>query len=52
VRLMRVLIVIAGLTFAVSQIVPLWIGRSLLDDADAAAAATEIAATDRLDEPV
>jgi len=52
VRLMRALIVIAGLTFAVSQIVPLWIGRSLLDDADASAAAAEIAGPDRLDEPV
>ncbi len=32
---MRIFIVLGGITFAVSQIVPLWIGRSLLDDADA-----------------
>ncbi len=48
VRLMRVLIVIAGLTFAVSQVVPLWMGRSLLDQAEEA---TVITTPGRLDEP-
>jgi len=52
VRLMRVLIIIVGLTFAVSQIVPLWMGRSLLDDAEAAAAPPDDPALDRLDELV
>lgn len=52
VRLMRVLIVIAGLTFAVSQIVPLWMGRSLLDEAEAAAAPADVPALDHLDDPV
>jgi len=36
VRFMRIFIVLGGITFLVSQIVPLWMGRSLLDDADAA----------------
>ena len=39
---MRIFIVLGGLTFVVSQIVPLWMGRSLLDDADAAAQATRV----------
>ncbi len=52
VRLMRVLIVIAGLTFAVSQIVPLWMGRSLLDEAEAATAPANVPALDHLDDPV
>lgn len=53
VRLMRALIVIAGLTFAVSQIVPLWMGRSLLDEAEAQAAAapSDDSAMDYLDVP-
>ncbi|MGB0111988.1 MAG: hypothetical protein WBP59_02090 [Ilumatobacteraceae bacterium] len=34
VQFMRILIVVGGLTFAIGQIVPLWIGRQLLDDAD------------------
>ncbi|HUS44401.1 MAG TPA: hypothetical protein VMY16_17180 [Ilumatobacteraceae bacterium] len=33
--LMRILLVIGGVTLLVGQIVPLWLGRSLLDDADA-----------------
>jgi ABC-type transporter Mla subunit MlaD len=37
IRFMRVLIVIAGITFAVGQIVPLWNGRSLLDEASTSA---------------
>lgn len=52
VRLMRVLIVIAGLTFAVSQIVPLWMGRSLLDEAEAAAAPADVPALDHVDDPI
>ncbi len=32
-QLMRTFIVLGGITFAVSQIVPLWMGRSLLDAA-------------------
>ncbi len=32
-QLMRMFIVLGGITFAVSQIVPLWMGRSLLDAA-------------------
>ena len=35
-RFMRIFLVLGGITFLVSQIVPLWMGRSLLDDADAA----------------
>ena len=35
---MRVFIVLGGITFAVSQIVPLWMGRSLLDAAGEAEA--------------
>lgn len=34
VRVMRILIVIGGATFLLGQVVPLWVGRSLLDDAD------------------
>jgi hypothetical protein len=37
-QLMRVFIVLGGITFAVSQIVPLWMGRSLLDAAGEAEA--------------
>jgi len=44
VRIMRIFIVLGGITFAVSQIVPLWMGRSLLDEADAADQATRIPA--------
>ena len=33
--LMRILLVLGGVTLLVGQIVPLWLGRSLLDDADA-----------------
>ncbi len=32
--LMRILLVFGGVTLLVGQIVPLWLGRSLLDDAD------------------
>jgi ABC-type transporter Mla subunit MlaD len=32
--LMRVLLVIGGITLLIGQIVPLWLGRSLLDEAD------------------
>ncbi len=32
--LMRILLVVGGVTLLVGQIVPLWLGRSLLDDAD------------------
>ena len=32
--LMRILLVLGGVTLLVGQIVPLWLGRSLLDDAD------------------
>jgi methyl-accepting chemotaxis protein len=41
--LMRILLVIGGVTLLLGQVVPLWLGRSLLDDAarsDANAAAT------------
>jgi methyl-accepting chemotaxis protein len=33
--LMRILLVVGGITLLFGQIVPLWLGRSLLDDADA-----------------
>ena len=33
--LMRILLVVGGITLLLGQIVPLWLGRSLLDDADA-----------------
>ena len=33
--LMRILLVVGGVTLLLGQIVPLWLGRSLLDDADA-----------------
>jgi hypothetical protein len=33
--LMRILLVLGGVTLLFGQIVPLWLGRSLLDDADA-----------------
>lgn len=33
--LMRVLLVLGGVTLLFGQVVPLWLGRSLLDDADA-----------------
>lgn len=36
VRIMRILIVIGGITFLFGQLVPLWVGRSLLDEADVA----------------
>lgn len=39
---MRIFIILGGITFAVSQIVPLWMGRSLLDDADAAEQAARV----------
>lgn len=42
VRFMRIFIVLGGITFLVSQIVPLWMGRSLLDDADAAEQAASV----------
>lgn len=32
--LMRILLVVGGITLLLGQIVPLWLGRSLLDDAD------------------
>ena len=32
---MRILLVVGGITLLLGQIVPLWLGRSLLDDADA-----------------
>jgi hypothetical protein len=32
--LMRILLVIGGITLLLGQVVPLWLGRSLLDDAD------------------
>jgi hypothetical protein len=32
--LMRVLLVAGGITLLLGQVVPLWLGRSLLDDAD------------------
>jgi methyl-accepting chemotaxis protein len=35
VGLMRILLVVGGITLLVGQVVPLWLGRSLLDDADA-----------------
>jgi hypothetical protein len=31
---MRVLLVAGGITLLLGQVVPLWLGRSLLDDAD------------------
>ena len=34
VALMRILLVVGGITLLFGQIVPLWLGRSLLDDAD------------------
>lgn len=34
VALMRLLIVLGGITLLVSQIVPLWVGRSVIDEAD------------------
>jgi methyl-accepting chemotaxis protein len=37
--LMRILLVVGGLTLLLGQVVPLWLGRSLLDAADAADAA-------------
>lgn len=40
VRMMRFLIVLGGITFLLSQIVPLWMGRSLLDEADRLTAGT------------
>ncbi len=33
--LMRILLVVGGITLLLGQIVPLWLGRTLLDDADA-----------------
>ena len=33
--LMRILLVAGGITLLLGQVVPLWLGRSLLDDADA-----------------
>lgn len=44
--LMRILLIVGGITLLLSQIVPLWLGRSLLDDADAAALAEVAALTD------
>jgi len=38
VRLMRLLIAIGGLTLLIGQIVPLWVGRSVLDEVNALAA--------------
>jgi hypothetical protein len=38
--LMRILLVVGGITLLLGQIVPLWLGRSLLDDADAASASS------------
>ena len=34
VGLMRVLLVVGGITLLLGQVVPLWLGRSLLDDLD------------------
>ena len=33
--LMRILLIVGGITLLLGQVVPLWLGRSLLDDADA-----------------
>lgn len=35
VALMRILLIVGGITLLLGQVVPLWLGRSLLDDADA-----------------
>ncbi len=34
--LMRILLIVGGITLLLGQVVPLWLGRSLLDDADRA----------------
>ena len=31
----RILLIVGGITLLLGQVVPLWLGRSLLDDADA-----------------
>ena len=33
--LMRILLIVGGITLLIGQVVPLWLGRSLLDDVDA-----------------
>ncbi len=41
--LMRILLILGGITLLLGQVVPLWLGRSLLDDADNSEAADTIA---------
>jgi methyl-accepting chemotaxis protein len=40
--LMRILLILGGITLLLGQIVPLWLGRSLLDDADREDSATAV----------
>jgi hypothetical protein len=39
--LMRILLIVGGITLLLGQVVPLWLGRSLVDDADRADAAPD-----------
>ncbi len=48
---MRILLVVGGITLLLGQIVPLWLGRSLLDDADAMGE-VEVEAGDAPEHPV
>ena len=41
--LMRILLILGGITLLLGQIVPLWLGRSLLDDADRSEASESMA---------
>jgi len=41
--LMRILLILGGVTLLLGQIVPLWLGRSLLDDADRSEASESMA---------
>ena len=41
-RSMRILLVVGGITLLFGQIVPLWLGRSLLDDAGARTASDNV----------